>query len=182
MGGWGALVVIYFLGARKGKFDSDGKPLAIPGSNIPLSAAGVLILWLGWFGFNGGSVLSADPELTSITLVTTCLAAAAGGIGAAVFSRIFYNNLDLTMFMNGVLGGLVGITAAEDQMLQGSAIIIGSIAGVVVVNSVALLDKRKLQDPVGEIPVHLLCAIRGPHAVGALGTNDGFDTCMGEME
>ena len=181
VGGWGALVVIYFLGARKGKFDSDGKPLAIPGSNIPLSAAGVLILWLGWFGFNGGSVLSADPELTSITLVTTCLAAAAGGIGAAVFSRILYNNLDLTMFMNGVLGGLVGITAGADQMLPGSAIIIGLIAGVVVVLSVALLDKCKLDDPVGAIPVHLFCGIWGTLAVGLLGEKAGFEQFMVQL-
>ena len=107
--------------------DSDGKPLAIPGSNLPISAAGVLILWLGWFGFNGGSVLSADPALTSLTLVTTCLAAAAGGIGAAVLSGILYKNLDLTMFMNGVLGGLVGITAGADQMLPHNAILIGII-------------------------------------------------------
>jgi Amt family ammonium transporter len=151
VGGWGALVVIYFLGARKGKFDENGKPKAITGSNIPLSAAGVLILWLGWFGFNGGSVLSADPALTSLTLVTTCLAAAAGGIGAAVFSRFLYKNLDLTMFMNGVLGGLVGITAGADQMLPTSAIFIGLVAGVIVVLSVALLDKCKLDDPVGAI-------------------------------
>lgn len=181
VGGWGALVVIYFLGARKGKFDSDGKPLAIPGSNIPLSAAGVLILWLGWFGFNGGSVLSADPELTSITLVTTCLAAAAGGIGAAVFSRILYNNLDLTMFMNGVLGGLVGITAGADQMLPGSAIIIGLFAGVVVVLSVALLDKFKLDDPVGAIPVHLFCGIWGTLAVGIFGQMASFEQFMVQL-
>jgi len=145
VGGWGALVVIYFLGARKGKFDSNGKPLAITGSNIPLSAAGVLILWLGWFGFNGGSVLSADPALTSLTLVTTCLAAAAGWISAALTSIIAYNNLDLTMFMNVVLGGLVGITAGADQMLPMSAIIIGTIAGPIVVAGVALLDKCKLK-------------------------------------
>ncbi len=106
VGGWGALIIIYFLGARKGKFDSNGNAIAIPGSNIPLSAAGVLILWLGWFGFNGGSVLSADPANTSLVLVTTCLAAAAGGIGAAFFSNLLYKNLDITMFMNGVLGGL----------------------------------------------------------------------------
>ena len=169
VGGWGALVVIYFLGARKGKFNKDGKPVAIPGSNIPLSAAGVLILWLGWFGFNGGSVLSADPALTSLTLVTTCLAAAAGGIGAALFSGLLYRNLDLTMFMNGVLGGLVGITAGADQMLPGSAILIGLIAGVIVVLSVALLDKCKLDDPVGAIPVHLFCGIWGTLAVGIFG-------------
>ena len=178
VGGWGALVVIYFLGARKGKFDENGNPLAITGSNIPLSAAGVLILWLGWFGFNGGSVLSADPSLTSLTLVTTCLAAAAGGIGAAVLSRVLYNNLDLTMFMNGVLGGLVGITAGADQMLPTSAILIGLIAGGIVVLSVALLDKCKLDDPVGAIPVHLFCGIWGTLAVGIFGEMAGFDQFM----
>ena len=181
VGGWGALVVIYFLGARKGKFDENGNPLAITGSNIPLSAAGVLILWLGWFGFNGGSVLSADPSLTSLTLVTTCLAAAAGGIGAAVLSRVLYNNLDLTMFMNGVLGGLVGITAGADQMLPTSAILIGLIAGCIVVLSVALLDKCKLDDPVGAIPVHLFCGIWGTLAVGIFGEMAGFDQFMVQL-
>ena len=181
VGGWGALVVIYFLGARKGKFDENGNPLAITGSNIPLSAAGVLILWLGWFGFNGGSVLSADPSLTSLTLVTTCLAAAAGGIGAAVLSRFLYNNLDLTMFMNGVLGGLVGITAGADQMLPTSAILIGLIAGCIVVLSVALLDKCKLDDPVGAIPVHLFCGIWGTLAVGIFGEMAGFDQFMVQL-
>ena len=178
VGGWGALVVIYFLGARKGKFDTNGNPLAIPGSNLPLSAAGVLILWFGWFGFNGGSVLSADPSLTSLALVTTCLSAASGGIGAAVFSRILYKNLDLTMFMNGVLGGLVGITAGADQMLPTSAILIGLIAGIIVVLSVALLDKCKLDDPVGAIPVHLFCGMWGTLAVGIFGNMASFDQFM----
>ena len=178
VGGWGALVVIYFLGARKGKFDTNGNPLAIPGSNLPLSAAGVLILWLGWFGFNGGSVLSADPSLTSLALVTTCLSAASGGIGAAVFSRILYKNLDLTMFMNGVLGGLVGITAGADQMLPTSAILIGLIAGIIVVLSVAFLDKCKLDDPVGAIPVHLFCGMWGTLAVGIFGNMASFDQFM----
>jgi Amt family ammonium transporter len=181
VGGWGALVVIYFLGARKGKFDEYGNPLAITGSNIPLSAAGVLILWLGWFGFNGGSVLSADPALTSLTLVTTCLAAAAGGITAALTSKIAYNNLDLTMFMNGVLGGLVGITAGADQMLPMTAIIIGAIAGPIVVTGVAILDKCKLDDPVGAIPVHLFCGIWGTLAVGLLGEKAGFDQFMVQL-
>ena len=181
VGGWGALVVVYFLGARKGKFDSDGNPVAIPGSNIPLSAAGVLILWLGWFGFNGGSVLSADPASTSLTLVTTCLSAAAGGIGAALFSGFLYKNLDLTMFMNGVLGGLVGITAGADQMLPWSAIFIGLISGIIVVLAVALLDKCKLDDPVGAIPVHLFCGIWGTLAVGLVGELAGFQQFMVQL-
>jgi Amt family ammonium transporter len=181
VGGWGGLVIIYLLGARKGKFDSSGKAVAIPGSNIPLSAAGVLILWLGWFGFNGGSVLSADPANTSLVLVTTCLAAAAGGLGATFLSTLMYKNLDITMFMNGVLGGLVGITAGADQMGPTSAIIIGAIGGAVVVLGVALLDKCKLDDPVGAIPVHLFAGIWGTLAVGLFGASAGFDQFMVQL-
>ena len=169
------------MGARKGKFDTNGKPLAIPGSNIPLSAAGVLILWLGWFGFNGGSVLSADPANTSLVLVTTCLAAAAGGLGAAIFSGLLYKNLDITMFMNGVLGGLVGITAGADQMGPTEAIAIGAIGGIIVVLGVALLDKCKLDDPVGAIPVHLFAGIWGTVAVGLFGASAGFDQFMVQL-
>ena len=181
VGGWAALIVIYFLGARIGKFNSDGSPNAIPGSNIPLSAAGVLILWLGWFGFNGGSVLSADPELTSLTLVTTCLAAAAGGVSSALMSNLLYKNFDLTMFMNGVLGGLVGITAGADQMGPTSAILIGAIAGVILVFGISLLDKLKLDDPVGAIPVHLICGIWGTLAVGIFGAMKGVDQFLTQL-
>ena len=174
VGGWAALIVIYFLGARIGKFDENGKSQALLGHNIPLASAGVLILWLGWFGFNGGSVLSADPTLTSLTLVTTCLAAAAGGVAAAVFSNILYKNYDLTMFMNGVLGGLVGITAGADQMGPMDAIFIGVIAGVVIVLGVALIDRLKLDDPVGAVAVHLICGIWGTLAVGIFGELASF--------
>ena len=175
VGGWAALVAIFLLGARIGRFDKDGKPLAIPGHNLPLAAAGVLILWLGWFGFNGGSVLSADPKLTSLTLVTTCLAAAAGGVSSAIFSNILYKNYDLTMFMNGVLGGLVGITAGADQMSPMDAILIGAIAGVIIVLGVALIDKLRLDDPVGAVAVHLICGIWGTLAVGIFGEKAGLD-------
>lgn len=175
VGGWAALIAIFMLGARIGKFDKDGKPRALPGHNIPLASAGVFILWLGWFGFNGGSVLSADPELTSLTLVTTSLAAAAGGIAAAIFSNLLYKNFDLTMFMNGVLGGLVGITAGADQMSPTDAILIGLIAGVVIVLGVALIDKLKLDDPVGAVAVHLICGIWGTLAVGIFGALASFD-------
>ena len=172
VGGWGALITIYLLGARIGKFDKDGKPKALPGHNLPIASAGVFILWLGWFGFNGGSVLSADPELTSLTLVTTSLAAAAGGVAATFFSNLLYKNYDLTMFMNGVLGGLVGITAGADQMSPTDAILIGLIAGVVVVLGIALIDKLKLDDPVGAVAVHLICGIWGTLAVGIFGGGD----------
>jgi len=174
VGGWAALVAVALLGARIGKFTKEGKPNAIPGHNIPLAAAGVLILWLGWFGFNGGSVLSADPELTSLTLVTTCLAAAAGGVSSVIFSNFLYKNYDLTMFMNGVLGGLVGITAGADQMGPTDAILIGTIAGVIIVAGVAFIDRIKLDDPVGAIAVHLICGVWGTLAVGIFGNMAGI--------
>ncbi|MDB9922454.1 ammonium transporter [Polaribacter sp.] len=168
VGGWAALVAVCLLGSRIGKF-KNGKIQAIPGHNIPLATAGVLILWLGWFGFNGGSVLSADPGLTSLTLVTTCLAAAAGGVVASLVSTIMYKNLDLTMFLNGILGGLVAITAGADQMSPTDAILIGGIAGAFIVFAVSLIDKLKLDDPVGAIAVHLVCGIWGTLAVGIFG-------------
>ncbi|NNL01538.1 MAG: ammonium transporter [Eudoraea sp.] len=169
VGGWGALIAIYLLGARIGKFSDDGKPQAIPGHSIPMATAGVLILWLGWFGFNGGSVLSADPATTSLVLVTTCLAAAAGGVGAAILSTLMYKNMDLTMFLNGILGGLVGITAGADLMSPTEAVIIGLIAGVIIVLGVALIDRIRLDDPVGAVTVHLICGIWGTLAVGIFG-------------
>ncbi|MDX6747641.1 ammonium transporter [Polaribacter sp. PL03] len=172
VGGWAALVAVCLLGARIGKF-KNGKIQAIPGHNIPIATAGVLILWLGWFGFNGGSVLSADPALTSLTLVTTCLAAAAGGVIAALVSTIMYKNLDLTMFLNGILGGLVAITAGADQMSPMDAILIGAIAGAIIVFAVTLIDKLKLDDPVGAIAVHLVCGIWGTLAVGIFGNLAG---------
>jgi len=180
VGGWAALVAVYLLGARIGKF-KNGKAQAIPGHNIPLATAGVLILWLGWFGFNGGSVLSADPGLTSLTLVTTCLAAAAGGVIAALVSTIMYKNLDLTMFLNGILGGLVGITAGADQMSPTDAILIGAIAGAIIVFAVSLIDKLKLDDPVGAIAVHLVCGIWGTLAVGLFGNLAGADQFISQL-
>jgi Amt family ammonium transporter len=180
VGGWAALVAVWLLGARLGKF-KDGKSFAILGHNIPFATAGVLILWLGWFGFNGGSVLSADPALTSLTLVTTCLAAAAGGIGALVTSFIKNKNLDLSMFLNGILGGLVGITAGADQMSPNESVIIGLIAGAIVVFAVSLLDKLKLDDPVGAIAVHLGCGIWGTLAVGIFGNMAGTSQFLTQL-
>jgi len=181
VGGWAALVAIALLGSRIGKFGEDGKPKAIPGHSIPLATAGVLILWLGWFGFNGGSVLSADPELTSLVLVTTCLSAAAGGVAAMVLSFVLYKNLDLTMFLNGILGGLVGITAGADLMSPNEAIIIGLIAGLIIVLGVALVDKLKLDDPVGAVAVHLICGIWGTLAVGIFGSMAGGAQFMTQL-
>ena len=175
VGGWAALLYIIKLGARIGKFGKDGKTRAIPGHNLPFAAAGVLILWLGWFGFNGGSVLSADPGLTSLVLTTTSIAAAAGGLAAAGFVHIVYKNFDLTMFMNGILGGLVSITAGADLMGITDAILIGAIGGVIVVLAVSLLDKLKLDDPVGAVAVHLGTGMWGTIAVGLFGSSAGTD-------
>ncbi len=173
VGGWAALVYIAKLGARIGKFEKDGSARAIPGHNLPFAAAGVLILWLGWFGFNGGSVLSADPALTSLVLTTTSISAAAGGLAAAGFVHFVYKNFDLTMFMNGILGGLVSITAGADLMGITDAIFIGAIGGIVVVLAVSLLDKLKLDDPVGAVAVHLGTGIWGTLAVGLFGSAAG---------
>ena len=181
VGGWAALIAIWLLGARIGKFDENGKPRVIAGHNIPLATAGVLILWLGWFGFNGGSVLSADPALTSLTLVTTCLAAAAGGVAAFIFSQILYKNFDLTMFLNGILGGLVGITAGADQMAPTDAILIGAIAGVIIVLAVAMVDRLRLDDPVGAVAVHLICGIWGTLAVGLFGAMASADQFLTQL-
>jgi len=180
VGGWAALVAVWLLGARIGKF-KDGKSFAILGHNIPLATAGVLILWLGWFGFNGGSVLSADPAATSLTLVTTSLAAAAGGVSSFLISTLAYKNYDLTMFLNGILGGLVGITAGADQMSPTDAILIGVVAGGLIVGAIALIDKLKLDDPVGAIAVHLICGIWGTLAVGIFGNLASVEQFLNQL-
>jgi Amt family ammonium transporter len=180
VGGWAALVAVWLLGARIGKF-KNGKPQAITGHNIPLATAGVLILWLGWFGFNGGSVLSAEPGVTSLTLVTTCLAAASGGVIAFIVSTICYKNFDLTMFLNGILGGLVSITAGADQMSPTDAIIIGAIGGAIIVFAVSLVDKIKLDDPVGAIAVHLVCGVWGTLAVGIFGNLASWNQFVSQL-
>lgn len=169
IGGWAALAGIIVLGPRIGKYTADGKTNTFPNSSAPLAVIGVFLLWLGWFGFNGGSVLSADPELISLVCVTTCLAAATGGIGALFAALFAFKRFDLGMVCNGILAGLVGITAGADQMSPNEAMLIGLIAGVIVVYSVILLDKFKLDDPVGAVSVHLVCGIFGTLAVGIFG-------------
>ena len=172
VGGWAALAGILVLGPRKGKY-VDGKIKPIPGHSMPLATIGVFLLWLGWFGFNGGSVLSADPALVSLTLVTTVLAASAGAVGAALTSWFTAKKPDHTMALNGILAGLVGITAGADQMAMWSSILIGLIAGVLVVFSVYFFDKIKIDDPVGATSVHLVCGIWGTLAVGIFGAKAG---------
>lgn len=171
VGGWAALVGAMMLGPRLGKYSKDGSINPIPPSNLPLAAIGVFLLWLGWFGFNGGSVLSADPAATSLTLVTTALAAAAGGLGAMIAYAFVSPKPDLSMALNGILAGLVGITASADSVAPESALIIGFIAGGLVVASVLAFDKAKIDDPVGATSVHLVCGIWGTLAVGIFSTN-----------
>ena len=169
-GGFAALAAIILLGARKGKYKKDGTIAAIPGHSMPLAAIGVFLLWFGWYGFNGGSVLSADPNGVSLVFVTTSLAAAAGGVAAFFTAYFMFKSYDLSMVLNGILGGLVGITAGADQMSGLDAIIIGAIAGIIIPFSIIFFDKTlKLDDPVGATSVHGVCGIWGTLAVGLLG-------------
>ncbi len=171
VGGWAALVGAWMLGPRMGKYSKDGRVNPIPASNLPLAVLGVFLLWLGWFGFNGGSVLSADPGATSFVLVTTSLAAAAGAVGSVVAYAFVSPKPDLSMTLNGILAGLVGITAGADVISPLNSIIVGFVAGVIVVGSVMMFDKIKIDDPVGATSVHLVNGIWGTLAVGIFSTN-----------
>ncbi|MCR9142264.1 MAG: ammonium transporter [bacterium] len=170
VGGWAALAGVIVIGARTGKYTPAGIS-PIPGHSMPLATVGMFLLWLGWFGFNGGSVLSADPGLTSFTLVTTCIAAASGIVGSTVLSWGISGKPDLSMSLNGALAGLVGITAGADSISVMNSVYVGFIAGLIVVGSVMLFDMLKLDDPVGAISVHLVCGIWGTLAVGIFSMN-----------
>lgn len=166
VGGWAALVGAILVGSRLGKYGQNGQIKPILGHNMPLATIGVFLLWFGWYGFNGGSVLSADPGGVSLVFVTTTLAAAAGVIGAMITSWYVSKKPDLSMILNGSLAGLVGITAGADVISPMNSVLVGFIAGVIVVLSVIQLDKLKIDDPVGAISVHLVCGIWGTLAVG----------------
>ena len=171
-GGFAALACVMLLGARKGKYRSEGRITAIPGHSMPLATIGVFLLWFGWYGFNGGSVLSADPNGVSLVFVTTSLAAAAGAIAAFFTSYLMFKSYDLSMVMNGILGGLVGITAGADVVTGASAIIIGIVAGIIIPLSIVFFDRTlKIDDPVGATSVHGVCGIWGTLAVGIFSTN-----------
>lgn len=171
VGGFGALAGIIVIGPRMGKY-VKGKVNPKPGVSIPLAVIGVFFLWLGWFGFNGGSVLSADPMAVSYVLVTTSLAACTGGLLAFVSAYFFQKKVDLTMVLNGILAGLVSITAGADVVSIESALMIGAIGGVLVVLGTVLLDVLKLDDMVGAVPVHLVCGVWGTLAVGIFGIGE----------
>ncbi|ALC16240.1 ammonium transporter [Desulfuromonas soudanensis] len=173
-GGWAALTGAIILGARKGKYAADGRVTPIPGSNMPLATLGTFILWMGWFGFNGGSVLALGTAGDSISMsnvmANTNLAACGGMIAAMILLQILYKKVDLTMALNGALAGLVSITAGPDTPTPGVAVLIGGVGGILVVLAVPLFDKLKIDDVVGALSVHLVCGIWGTLAVPL--TND----------
>jgi len=179
-GGFAALACVILLGARKGKYTKDGiKPIV--GHSMPLAAVGVFLLFFGWFGFNGGSVLSAAPGLLGLVFTTTTLAACTGSLGAILTSWIVLKKPDLSMALNGFLAGLVGITANADIVSAGGSLIIGFIAGIIVVFSVIFFDKIKIDDPVGAISVHGVCGIWGILAAAIFDTTDSGYTIGGQL-
>ncbi|MEZ7880678.1 MAG: ammonium transporter [Rhodospirillales bacterium] len=175
VGGWCALTGAIILGARKGKYTADGKVNPIPGANMPLATLGTFVLWFGWFGFNGGSQLAlgsaADATAMSIVYVNTNIGAAGGVVAAMVLTQLLYKKVDLSIALNGALAGLVAITAGPDLTNHATSMIIGAIGGALVVISVPLLDKLKIDDVVGAISVHLVAGIWGTLCVGIFGVS-----------
>ncbi len=169
VGGWAALTGALILGPRIGKYNKDGKTVPIPGSNLTLATLGTFILWLGWFGFNGGSQLAmgtvGDVADVSRIFANTNTAAAGGAIAALIMSQLMFKKPDLTMVLNGALAGLVSITAEPLTPSLGAATLIGAVGGVIVVFAIPFMDKLKIDDVVGAIPVHLICGIWGTIAV-----------------
>ena len=180
VGGWAALVGAILLGARAGKYGADGSVTPIPGSSMPLATLGTFILWLGWFGFNGGSQLALgsgiDAAAVADIFINTNMAAAAGVVAAMIATQLLYGKVDLTMALNGAIGGLVSITAEPLAPSIDQALFIGAIGGILVVLAVPLLDKLKIDDVVGAIPAHLVCGIWGTMIVPLSNTGTAYGT------
>lgn len=176
MGGFAALAAALVLGPRLGKYNEDGSANSIPGHNLPLAAVGAFILWFGWFGFNPGSTLGAIGNWEAIgnIIVNTFLASAAGGVSTMIYTYYSYGKIDITMVINGVLAGLVAITAGCSVVSPSAAIIIGLIAGILVDVAVLCVDKLKIDDPVGAIAVHGVNGFFGTIAVGLFATENGL--------
>jgi Amt family ammonium transporter len=174
VGGFAGLAGAIALGPRIGRFSKDGKSQPMLGHNMPLAALGVFILWVGWYGFNPGSQLTysgaSNAEVTTYIAVTTTLSAAVGAFVAMILSWIMFKKPDLSMCLNGVLAGLVGITANCDQVSLLSAAIIGAVSGILVFSGILMLDKLRIDDPVGAFPVHGICGVWGGIATGIFGT------------
>ena len=167
VGGWAALTGALIVGARRGKYNKDGSVNPMPGANLPLATLGTFILWLGWFGFNGGSQLALGSALDAVAMagvfVNTNLAAAGGVVAAIIMTQIMFKKIDLTFALNGAIAGLVSITAGPDLTNHFMSIIIGAIGGVIVVLAVPIIDRMKIDDVVGAIPAHLVAGIWGRH-------------------
>ena len=176
VGGWAALTGAIILGPRLGKYDEQGRIHPIPGSNLPLATLGTFILWLGWFGFNGGSVLAlgSAKAVTSMSLVfvNTNIAAAAGCVAATLYATMRYGKPDLTLVLNGALAGLVSITAGPDVASPATAIIIGAVGGVLCCAAIPIFDRLKIDDVVGALSVHLVAGIWGTLCVALFGSGD----------
>ncbi len=180
-GGYAALAAVIVLGPRLGKYLPNGKIKPILGHSMPLATIGVFLLFFGWFGFNGGSVLSANAPTVSLVFVTTGLAAAGGGLAASFASWILQKKPDLSMALNGILAGLVGITAGADSISPWASVLVGAISGVLVVISVLAFDKLKIDDPVGAISVHGICGNWGTIAVGIFGAGSFVTQLVGTV-
>ena len=180
VGGWAALAGALLLGARRGKYGRDGSITPMPASSLPLATLGTFILWLGWFGFNGGSQLAmksgADAIAIARIFVNTNMAAAAGVVAAMIVSQFVYRKIDLTLVLNGAIGGLVSITAEPLAPAPGATLMIGAIGGILVVLTVPLLDRLGIDDVVGAIPAHLVCGIWGTLIVPFSNGNAGYGT------
>jgi len=184
-GGWALLAAILIIGARKGRY-VDGGVRVIPASNIPLVTLGAFLLWIGWFGFNGGSVGSIaskeSADAVALTIMNTNTAGLAGAIIVGLYMHFRYNRLDITMVLNGALGGLVAITAGPDLYDIYTPILIGAIGGALVIFGVSFFDKLRLDDPVGALSVHLLNGIWGTLAVGIFASNGTDITFLGQLK
>ena len=185
-GGWALLAAIIIIGARKGRYTKDGGIRVIPASNIPLVTLGAFLLWIGWFGFNGGSVGSIaskdNADAVALTIMNTNTAGLAGALMVAIFMHFRYKKLDLTMILNGALGGLVAVTAGPDLYDIYTPILIGAVGGIIVVFGVTFFDKIKIDDPVGALSVHLLNGIWGTLAVGIFASNGTDITLLGQLK
>jgi len=174
VGGWAALLGAVMLGARTGKYTGDGKVRPIPGHNMSLATLGTLILWLGWFGFNPGSTMAADPVAISSIALNTNMAAAAGCLTATLMSYLVLGKPDLSMILNGTLAGLVAVTAGCNSVSLTGSVIIGTIAGILVVYAVLFFDRVRVDDPVGALSVHLVNGVFGTAAVGLFAIKGGL--------
>tara|TARA_B100001063_G_scaffold114968_1_gene107386 strand:+ start:344 stop:1531 length:1188 start_codon:yes stop_codon:yes gene_type:complete len=185
-GGWALLAAIMIIGARKGRYTKTGGIKVIPASNIPLVTLGAFLLWIGWFGFNGGSVGSItskeNADAVALTIMNTNTAGLSGAIMVAAFMYFRYRKLDITMILNGALGGLVAVTAGPDLYNIYTPILIGAIGGIIVVFGVSFFDKLRIDDPVGALSVHLLNGIWGTLAVGLFASNGSDITLLGQIK